>query len=94
MKTFLAASFPLALSLPGFLPEDSLWLSPAVLRGLESEPPGRSLMCVDMTSRSMDEHTEAGGGQGQTALLRSPRGGSTDVQAHVQGMKKEKLWDL
>lgn len=42
----------------------------------------------------MGEQTEAGGGQRLTALLSSPRGGSKDVQALIQGVKKEKLWDL
>lgn len=60
-----------------FLPEDGLWLPAARCGGWrESGPPGRSLMCVDLTSQSVDEHSEAGGGPGPMALLSPRRGGS------------------
>lgn len=60
-----------------FLPEDGLWLPAARCGGWrESGPPGRSQMCVDLTSQSVDEHAEAGGGPGPTALLSPRRGGS------------------
>lgn len=42
----------------------------------------------------MDEHIEAGGGQGLTTPLSSPRGGSKDVQAHTGCEKGEALGPL